>query len=103
MLSKKTKRRFVWLGIASLLMWLYGTFGLIVLDYFKKGGGFFGLAVETKAAVPLSEYQAALATVHMLLFDSLPAIASGYLLLALFIFYFVEKDKKDDEKPNHDA
>jgi len=84
-------------------MWLNGTFGLIVLDYIKGGHGYFGLPALQTATVPHINYQDSLDTVHMFLFDLLPTMASGYLLLGLFIFYYIEKAGKDDEKHDHDA
>ena|ERR1700744_2067623 len=99
MLSKKTKRRFVWLGIASLLLWIFNTFGLIAIDYANKGGGVFGLRAVSKGSITLTDYQSALATIHMLIFSAIPSIAASYLLIGLFIFHFVAKAKNDD----HDA
>jgi hypothetical protein len=98
MLSKTSKRRFVWLGIASLVLWLVNTFGLMVLHHLKGG-----LPQPNTPTVSLQLYQSIVARYDGFVFGDAPAIAAGYLIIGLLIFGFIEQAKKDEEKRDDDA
>jgi hypothetical protein len=94
MLSPKNKRNFLRLGIASLALWGCCTFGLVIYNHFIS----FSLPIETKPTVSLRLYQAVAGLCDCLIYEIIPTISAGYLLIGLLIFLYVQKSgKKDDD------
>ena len=95
MKSPKPRQELIWIAMFSFGTWLLTTFAMMIL-YITKGG----LAVPTTATVSPQVYQTAVDFSEVLIFQVIPGLTFGYLLLGLFILRVRAKVIQDG---NHDA
>jgi hypothetical protein len=71
---------------------------LIILYYAKDAEGWLHSPNTHNGTVSVGLYQSATNMIDVLIFDVIPGLTCGYLLIGLFIFHYIEKIKKEGEK-----
>jgi hypothetical protein len=92
---QKQTRELSNLAVFSLVAWFITTFACIAVWYIKGGGG-LGLPDPTNKPVSPQMYAASLSTSKALIFNVIPALTSGYLLLGLLLLRARQKINKHE-------
>ena len=90
--TTKLRRSLISLCIFSVFLWVVGSFVLMVIWYAKGG-----VSVPTSRPVSISEYQALVGWLKAMVFNIIPGIAAGYLVIALMVLDLIVKTKPAKE------